>query len=159
MESGRSHLACLGTWVLLHTLRTMIQYLFSGFELTLYSIYEYHYIFWLVPPMARSVFDPGATIKVAILHSFSLLFQGIYTSFCTVGLSPLTTEPNASWMNINRSWSYWRARARRRGPVRREAKAATANLKGRRRKATRDLTLKKLPTAKLCRACAVDITR
>jgi len=46
MESGRSHLACLGTWVLLHTLRTMIQYLFSGFELTLYSIYEYHYIFW-----------------------------------------------------------------------------------------------------------------
>jgi len=46
MESGRSHLACLGTWVLLHTLRTMIQYLFSGFELTLYSTYEYHYIFW-----------------------------------------------------------------------------------------------------------------
>ncbi|XP_057379154.1 N-alpha-acetyltransferase 35, NatC auxiliary subunit-like [Daphnia carinata] len=45
-DSGRSHLACLGTWVLLHTLRTMIQYLFSGFELSLYSIYEYHYIFW-----------------------------------------------------------------------------------------------------------------
>ena len=45
-DNGRSHLACLGTWVLLHTLRTMIQYLLSGFELTLYSVYEYHYIFW-----------------------------------------------------------------------------------------------------------------
>lgn len=45
-DSGRSHLACLGTWILLHTLRTMIQYLFSGFELSLYSVYEYHYIFW-----------------------------------------------------------------------------------------------------------------
>jgi hypothetical protein len=26
----------------------MIQYLFSGFELSLYSVYEYHYIFWYV---------------------------------------------------------------------------------------------------------------
>lgn len=51
-DSGRSHLACLGTWVLLHTLRTMIQYLFSGFELSLYSVYEYHYIFWYVSIIA-----------------------------------------------------------------------------------------------------------
>jgi hypothetical protein len=30
----------------------MIQYLFSGFELSLYSVYEYHYIFWYVSMMA-----------------------------------------------------------------------------------------------------------
>ncbi|KAK6630155.1 hypothetical protein RUM44_005709 [Polyplax serrata] len=45
-DSPRSHLACFGTWVLYHTLRIMIMYLLSGLELELYSIHEYHYIFW-----------------------------------------------------------------------------------------------------------------
>ncbi|KAL0278733.1 UNVERIFIED_CONTAM: hypothetical protein PYX00_000465 [Menopon gallinae] len=45
-ESPRPHLACFGTWVLYHTLRIMIMYLLSGLELELYSIHEYHYIFW-----------------------------------------------------------------------------------------------------------------
>ncbi|XP_076630546.1 N-alpha-acetyltransferase 35 [Colletes latitarsis] len=42
----RSHLACFGTWILYHTLRIMVMYLLSGFELELYSVHEYHYIFW-----------------------------------------------------------------------------------------------------------------
>ncbi|XP_014293858.1 N-alpha-acetyltransferase 35, NatC auxiliary subunit [Halyomorpha halys] len=45
-ENVRPHLACFGTWVLYHTLRVMIMFLLSGFELELYSTHEYHYIFW-----------------------------------------------------------------------------------------------------------------
>ncbi|XP_036594155.1 N-alpha-acetyltransferase 35, NatC auxiliary subunit isoform X3 [Trichosurus vulpecula] len=45
-EPQRQHLACLGTWVLYHNLRIMIQYLLSGFELELYSMHEYYYIYW-----------------------------------------------------------------------------------------------------------------
>ncbi|KZC10889.1 N-alpha-acetyltransferase 35, NatC auxiliary subunit, partial [Dufourea novaeangliae] len=42
----RSHLDCFGIWILYHTLRVMVMYLLSGFELELYSVHEYHYIFW-----------------------------------------------------------------------------------------------------------------
>ncbi|XP_071449323.1 N-alpha-acetyltransferase 35, NatC auxiliary subunit [Hetaerina americana] len=45
-DTPRPHLACFGTWILYHTLRIMIMYLLSGFELELYSVHEYHYIFW-----------------------------------------------------------------------------------------------------------------
>ncbi|XP_063981610.1 N-alpha-acetyltransferase 35, NatC auxiliary subunit [Diachasmimorpha longicaudata] len=45
-DSSRSHLACFGTWIFYHTLRVMVMYLLSGFELELYSIHEYHYIYW-----------------------------------------------------------------------------------------------------------------
>uniref|UniRef100_A0A8B9Q5I6 N-alpha-acetyltransferase 35, NatC auxiliary subunit n=1 Tax=Apteryx owenii TaxID=8824 RepID=A0A8B9Q5I6_APTOW len=45
-EPQRQHLACLGTWVLYHNLHIMIQYLLSGFELELYSMHEYYYIYW-----------------------------------------------------------------------------------------------------------------
>ncbi|XP_045436034.1 N-alpha-acetyltransferase 35, NatC auxiliary subunit isoform X5 [Pipistrellus kuhlii] len=45
-EPQRQHLACLGTWVLYHNLKIMIQYLLSGFELELYSMHEYYYIYW-----------------------------------------------------------------------------------------------------------------
>ncbi|XP_025078091.1 N-alpha-acetyltransferase 35, NatC auxiliary subunit-like [Pomacea canaliculata] len=45
-EPNRSHLACLGTWVLYHTLQTMINYTLAGFELELYAPYEYHYVYW-----------------------------------------------------------------------------------------------------------------
>ncbi|XP_077456300.1 N-alpha-acetyltransferase 35, NatC auxiliary subunit [Stigmatopora argus] len=45
-EPQRQHLACLGTWILYHNLRIMIQYLLSGFELELYSMHEYYYVYW-----------------------------------------------------------------------------------------------------------------
>ncbi|XP_069481951.1 N-alpha-acetyltransferase 35, NatC auxiliary subunit isoform X3 [Ambystoma mexicanum] len=45
-EPQRQHLACLGTWVLYHNLRIMVQYLLSGFELELYSMHEFYYIYW-----------------------------------------------------------------------------------------------------------------
>ncbi|XP_067001867.2 N-alpha-acetyltransferase 35, NatC auxiliary subunit [Anabrus simplex] len=45
-DTPRPHLACFGTWILYHTLKIMIMYLLSGFELELYSTHEYHYIFW-----------------------------------------------------------------------------------------------------------------
>ncbi|XP_041975143.1 N-alpha-acetyltransferase 35, NatC auxiliary subunit isoform X2 [Aricia agestis] len=37
---------CFGTWILYHVLRVIIAYLLSGLELELYSVHEYHYIFW-----------------------------------------------------------------------------------------------------------------
>ncbi|CAH0561847.1 unnamed protein product [Brassicogethes aeneus] len=43
---SRPHVACFGTWILYHTLRIMIMYLLSGFELELYSVHEYYYIYW-----------------------------------------------------------------------------------------------------------------
>uniref|UniRef100_T1JNY4 Protein MAK10 homolog n=1 Tax=Strigamia maritima TaxID=126957 RepID=T1JNY4_STRMM len=45
-EYPRQHLACFGTWILYHTLRVMIHYVLTGFELELYSTHEYHYVFW-----------------------------------------------------------------------------------------------------------------
>ncbi|XP_076336394.1 N-alpha-acetyltransferase 35 isoform X2 [Tachypleus tridentatus] len=45
-ENPCPHLACFGHWILYHTLRVMIQYVLSGFELELYSTHEYTYIFW-----------------------------------------------------------------------------------------------------------------
>uniref|UniRef100_A0A3B4A0S7 N-alpha-acetyltransferase 35, NatC auxiliary subunit n=1 Tax=Periophthalmus magnuspinnatus TaxID=409849 RepID=A0A3B4A0S7_9GOBI len=47
LEPQRQHLACLGTWILYHNLRIMIQYLLSGFELELYSMHEYYYVYYL----------------------------------------------------------------------------------------------------------------
>ncbi|CAL1540610.1 unnamed protein product [Lymnaea stagnalis] len=45
-ERNRNHLACFGTWVLYHTLNAMINYTLSGFELELYAIFEYQYVYW-----------------------------------------------------------------------------------------------------------------
>ncbi|XP_026319501.1 N-alpha-acetyltransferase 35, NatC auxiliary subunit isoform X2 [Hyposmocoma kahamanoa] len=44
--AGTPPRACFGTWILYHVLRVMIAYLLSGLELELYSVHEYHYIFW-----------------------------------------------------------------------------------------------------------------
>ncbi len=46
VEPNRQHLACFGNWVLYHTLQMMIAYTLAGFELELYAVHEYHYIFW-----------------------------------------------------------------------------------------------------------------
>lgn len=43
---ARPYVACFGTWILYHTLRIMIMYLVSGFELELYSVHEFYYIYW-----------------------------------------------------------------------------------------------------------------
>lgn len=43
---SRPYVACFGTWILFHTLRIMIMYLLSGFELELYSVHEFYYIYW-----------------------------------------------------------------------------------------------------------------
>ncbi|XP_071481155.1 N-alpha-acetyltransferase 35, NatC auxiliary subunit-like [Diadema antillarum] len=45
-EIKKTYEASFSCWVMYHTLRTMIQYVLSGFELELYAIHEYHYIFW-----------------------------------------------------------------------------------------------------------------
>nr|XP_018903163.1 PREDICTED: N-alpha-acetyltransferase 35, NatC auxiliary subunit [Bemisia tabaci] len=45
-DPPRTHLACFGTWMLYHTLKIMIMFLLSGFELELYSVHEYTYVFW-----------------------------------------------------------------------------------------------------------------
>ncbi|XP_026463560.1 N-alpha-acetyltransferase 35, NatC auxiliary subunit isoform X2 [Ctenocephalides felis] len=45
-DVGKTHLACLATWILYHCFRVIAMYLLSGLELELYSVHEYHYIFW-----------------------------------------------------------------------------------------------------------------
>lgn len=45
-ESGGQHIAYFGTWTLYHCLRAMSLYLLSGFELELYSVHEFLYIYW-----------------------------------------------------------------------------------------------------------------
>lgn len=46
LELPFNRLGYFSTWMLYHILRVMIQYLLSGFELELYAIHEYAYIFW-----------------------------------------------------------------------------------------------------------------
>ena len=36
----------LSTWLLYHVLRLMIRYILSGFELELFSVHEYPYMYW-----------------------------------------------------------------------------------------------------------------
>lgn len=45
-DTCRQHLACFGNWVLYHTLHTILKYTLAGFELELYAVHEYHYIYW-----------------------------------------------------------------------------------------------------------------
>lgn len=47
-KSPLNHLACFGSWILYNSLNIMNLYLTSGFELDLYSKYEYHYIHWYI---------------------------------------------------------------------------------------------------------------
>ena len=46
VDPGRQHLACYASWVLYHTLCLMIDYVVMGIEYNLYSLFEYHYIYW-----------------------------------------------------------------------------------------------------------------
>ena len=41
-----NHLSYFGSWLLFNSLNVMDLYLVTGFELDLYSIYEYHYVYW-----------------------------------------------------------------------------------------------------------------
>lgn len=34
------------TWVMYHLVRLMVRYILSGFELELFSVYEYSYMYW-----------------------------------------------------------------------------------------------------------------
>ena len=45
-DQSAQYSTSLGTWVLYHTLNVMIHYTLAGFELELYAIHEYHYVYW-----------------------------------------------------------------------------------------------------------------
>ncbi len=47
-KSPLNHLACFGSWILYNSLTVMNLYLVAGFELDLYSKYEYHYVHWYI---------------------------------------------------------------------------------------------------------------
>ncbi|CAK8676705.1 unnamed protein product [Clavelina lepadiformis] len=53
-SANRSHLTSIGSWTLYHTLRAMIQYILSGFQLQLYSEHEFHYIYWYLAEVLLS---------------------------------------------------------------------------------------------------------
>ena len=44
--AARPHMLFFSTWLLYHVLRLMVRYLQSGFELELYSVHEYPYVYW-----------------------------------------------------------------------------------------------------------------
>ena len=44
--AARPHMLFFSTWLLYHVLRLMVRYLQSGFELELYSLHEYPYVYW-----------------------------------------------------------------------------------------------------------------
>jgi len=44
--SGKPHSLFLGTWLLHHVLKLMVQYTLSGFELELYSVHEWAMVWW-----------------------------------------------------------------------------------------------------------------
>ena len=46
IDPARQHLACYASWVLYHTLCLMIDYVIMGFEYNLYSLFEFHYVYW-----------------------------------------------------------------------------------------------------------------
>lgn len=46
MEGVRPHGNCFGNWLLYHISKIMIRYILTGFELELYSIHEFAYIYW-----------------------------------------------------------------------------------------------------------------
>ncbi|XP_050538032.1 N-alpha-acetyltransferase 35, NatC auxiliary subunit [Daktulosphaira vitifoliae] len=46
LDPPKEHLASFSTWIIYHTIRIMIMFLLSGFELELYSPHEYQYIYW-----------------------------------------------------------------------------------------------------------------
>ena len=42
----RAHGNCFGNWLLYHISKIMIRYILTGFELELYSVHEFSYIYW-----------------------------------------------------------------------------------------------------------------
>ena len=45
-DPQRQHLACFSTWILYYILELMIEYIYLGFEYSLYSPFELHYVYW-----------------------------------------------------------------------------------------------------------------
>ena len=45
-KSQRTHLAWFGSWILFYVLTVMSRFFLSGFELCLYSQFEYSYVYW-----------------------------------------------------------------------------------------------------------------
>jgi hypothetical protein len=46
VSNSRTNMLFFSTWLLYHVLRLMVRYLLSGFELELYSVHEYPYLYW-----------------------------------------------------------------------------------------------------------------
>ncbi|XP_038078607.1 N-alpha-acetyltransferase 35, NatC auxiliary subunit-like isoform X1 [Patiria miniata] len=68
------HQACFGSWVMYHTLRTMIRYVLSGFELELYAAHEYHYIYWYLADFLYAWFISTITRADSMLQDNEAAF-------------------------------------------------------------------------------------
>ncbi|XP_033634032.1 N-alpha-acetyltransferase 35, NatC auxiliary subunit-like [Asterias rubens] len=68
------HQACFGSWVMYHTLRTMIRYVLSGFELELYATHEYHYIYWYLADFLYAWFISTVTRADSMLQDNEAAF-------------------------------------------------------------------------------------
>ena len=72
LDPSAQYTPSLATWVLFHTLRIMLHFTLAGFELELYALHEYHYIYWQVHhPAAFSRFT-NVVKRISYLTVFSI---------------------------------------------------------------------------------------
>lgn len=68
-----SNMLYLSTWLLYHVLRVMIRYVLSGFELELFSVHEYPYMYWYL----YELLYPWLTTCLHRADSCLLEYEGI----------------------------------------------------------------------------------
>ena len=71
--NSNKNMLYLSTWLLYHVLRVMIRYILSGFELELFSIHEYPYMYWYL----YELLYPWLTTCLHRADSCLLEYEGI----------------------------------------------------------------------------------
>ena len=72
-ENPNNNMLYLSTWLLYHVLRLMIRYILSGFELELFSVHEYPYMYWYL----YELLYPWLTTCLHRADSCLLEYEGI----------------------------------------------------------------------------------
>merc|ERR1712020_314163 len=71
--NSNKNMLYLSTWLLYHVLRVMIRYILSGFELELFSVHEYPYMYWYL----YELLYPWLTTCLHRADSCLLEYEGI----------------------------------------------------------------------------------
>uniref|UniRef100_A0A8C9G3F8 N-alpha-acetyltransferase 35, NatC auxiliary subunit n=1 Tax=Pavo cristatus TaxID=9049 RepID=A0A8C9G3F8_PAVCR len=88
-EPQRQHLACLGTWVLYHNLRIMIQYLLSGFELELYIIL----LMWNLKILCLKFAVRPLSREITMSQAYQNMCAGMYKTMIAFDMDGKVRKP------------------------------------------------------------------